>query len=170
MGEETGAYLIVAFYNRNKWNALKPEQKHAAHEAAEVLFPENTTPVTGPQGKGGTARIAQSFASDLFPKLSPRYKALEKAEMDLFVDGIYATAEPNPRVGWMEIIAADALAGYLELLCTNGSALWKMYDIEIHPLRAAWDLSDLQGILPALKGDKTTQNVYDDMTPRNWSI
>src|SRR5688500_13525509 len=40
-----GAYLIIASYNRGKWNELDLAQKTEAHERAEHLFPEESNPM-----------------------------------------------------------------------------------------------------------------------------
>jgi hypothetical protein len=200
------AYLIVAYYNRSKWNRLLLADKQAfaakhtpwvqkdpatmpvkAEKAAEKLFPQKpgnddppgtpdlTEPVTGLSGKGGSTRIAGTFASDLLSKVgTKRYESLSDDEKDLYVDAIYASSPVYPPVGWMEIVSNDKFAAYIDKMSDNESILWKIYDIEIYPLTDDWTETQILGIVPALNegppaDDGTTNGIYLNMTPKNWS-
>lgn len=180
-------YLFVAYYNRNKWNALDWGLKEAAHEAAEEWIPEKpengsepdkSRPVVGPDGKGTGNRMLQSFASNLFQALqSPEYLALRELEkrpetqalanmaQDYYVDRIYASKPPQPPVGWMEIVPAAKLAEFIHHM----APFWKMYDVEVYELNKGWTAEEALGKVPPLNNDPTTHEVYMFMTPRNWS-
>src|SRR6186713_1498042 len=40
------SYLVIARYNRQKWNSLSATDRSEAEEAAEILFPEKSIPLT----------------------------------------------------------------------------------------------------------------------------
>jgi hypothetical protein len=176
MALTAGAYLIVAYYNRSKWNSLTQVQQDTAHHAAEKWIPERpddpkdpdlTYPVVGPDRSREAPRILQTFASDIFQMQdSPAYRAMNDDEKTRYVNGIYATEPPKPPVGWMEIIEAQELPAFIH----NMAPFWKMYDVEFFELPADWTDShpDIRA-LPPLNNDLTTHEVYDFMTPRNWT-
>jgi hypothetical protein len=169
MESTAGAYLIVAKYNRSKWRSLNPDQKGEAHKTAGELFPDdkNSIPITDLAAQG--VQKAQTFASDIFTKMSGNYVNLTNAEKDLFVDGIYATKPPTTPVGWAVIVDAASFLTYIERMCAHNSALWKMFDIEVYPLNNGWTNSVISEKAHPVNGDTTTQSIYDLMTPRNWT-
>ncbi|MBC8074836.1 MAG: hypothetical protein H7Y32_02070 [Chloroflexales bacterium] len=65
----------------------------------------------------------------------------------------------------MEIIAASTLPDFINKM----TPFWKMYDVELFELPEGWTASDALSKLPPLNNDPTTHEVYDFMTPRNWS-
>jgi hypothetical protein len=44
-----------------------------------------------------------------------------------------------------------------------------MYDIEVLPLHAGWTMTDVSKKLPSLNDDRTTEDIYKNITVRNWS-
>ena len=70
----TKVYLIIAYFNYEKWKALTDEEHSLAEQLAEALFPEERLPLPGqpdykpiPQLLG--VREVRTFASDIFDRL-----------------------------------------------------------------------------------------------------
>lgn len=66
------AYLIVAYYNRQKWQRATSEQLEAAEAAAEDLFPDKQPKSFEELAEQGEL-MARSFDSDLFAKVAGPY-------------------------------------------------------------------------------------------------
>lgn len=202
------AYLIIARYNRTKWQGLRAEDvltagnqldpaaktptQEQAEDKAEELFPEEPRPL--PQlaaeenetsASGGTsspgqlkgARMVHTFYSDLHIQIDRMLQAqLEQTEdnahnpemrgkLDALVDRFYAqlansalqpvqgTSVSDPGIGWMAVVDAVSFDPIIMEIAKRSEPLWRMYDIEVIPLN----------------NDKTTQDVYELMTPVHWS-
>jgi hypothetical protein len=170
-----GAYLIIARYNRDKWNYLAKMHQDEAHETAEVVFPEHD-PLDLPQNKpaSGTlhmdeeplkgVRMLHSFHSNMFAMLIERLKDNETPptgtkEASEVVDDLFVirkspagTHEKDPGIGWFAVVEAAYFPAFVNHLGTKEGPLWRMYDIEVIPLN----------------DDKTTKDIYAFMTPVSW--
>jgi hypothetical protein len=211
---EPKAYLIVAYYNRDKWRSASPEALEQAEDAAEDLFPETETPLAALAKQGEF--IPHTFASDLFAKVADSYGKLQTALQtavrtavqttlekqsqerllgsstaalavaredilagaindisrdvrDQIVDRIYATQPPETPVGWMVVVDKEHFPAYIQRMrgAGNEKGLWAVFDIEIFPLED-WSEEQIRSKVPQLSEDKTTQQIYDFMTPTSW--
>ncbi|HEX5688915.1 MAG TPA: hypothetical protein VFX76_02885 [Roseiflexaceae bacterium] len=172
-----GGYLIIARYNRDKWNHLATIDQTEAHERAEIVFPEddardlpqNLTRATMRQYEADPLRGVQmlrSFHTSAFASLIERLAENEKPPEDRpkktptqVVDTLFAmrkapagTNEKDPGIGWVAVVEATFLASFVEQLGGKDGPLWRMYDIDVIPLN----------------DDKTTKDIYAFMTPVNW--
>lgn len=161
------SYLLIARYNRNKYNALGEERQDEAHAAAEKLFPEHEPVPTLAAKQAEGWLFARSFHTRLHDEVKAAISS--RVNQERFADEVVeevmqgnsrvtlgATmldgATPDPGIGWILVVKADkydALKGQFGV--TN--ALWEMYDIEVIPLFA----------------DLNTKDIYNLMTPINWS-
>lgn len=75
-------YLIIAYYNRQKWHRASSKELDAAEQAADDLFPDKN-PKSFQQLASQGEFMPRSFDSDLFAKIktpySKRLAVLEKA-------------------------------------------------------------------------------------------
>jgi hypothetical protein len=62
------------------------------------------------------------------------------------------TDTKDPGMGWIAVIDASSYEPFVEAMGGKKGPLWRMYDIEVIPLN----------------NDRTTQDVYDFMTPVSW--
>ena len=62
------------------------------------------------------------------------------------------TDEKDPGIGWIAVINADRFAPFMEHIGGKTGPLWRMYDMEVIPLN----------------NDRTTEDVYELMTPTSW--
>jgi hypothetical protein len=56
-------------------------------------------------------------------------------------------------MGWIAVVDYSSYEKFVEALGGKKGPLWRMYDIEVIPLN----------------NDRTTQDVYDFMTPVSWA-
>ena len=169
-----GAYLLVARYNRDKWVHLAKLDQDTAHHTAEDVFPEDDRHYL-PQMLTRTApgqdllqgvQMLHTFHSDIFATLMERIaendtapEQRKKKEVTDITDEVFAirgaparTHEKDPGIGWFAVVEANSFASFVERLGGREGPLWRMYDMEVIPLN----------------DDKTTQDIYDFMTPVSW--
>lgn len=163
------AYLIIAFYNRKKWNYLRKDEREDAEHAADVLFPEEDRPLTDLAEQG--VLLAHSFDSELFTTVPGGYFNVPQELKDLVIDGFYATQSLTTRVGWMAVVADECFSAYVRQMRGNGrgKGLWPVYDIEVIPLDEGWTDEDIICRVPSLRDDQSTQEIYEFMTPTSWN-
>ncbi len=170
------AYLLIARFNYEKWKELTDEEHDMAEETAEEMFPERPNPLpqydpnaqdTLPHMKG--VREVHTFASDVYARLPEGYSMRSREEKIAILEPIYATQRPKPPVGWMVVVDADHVARFLDMMGYHEGFLWRMFDIEILPLKDGWTTDDVYGRVPAVNDDKTTNDIYSSMTIRNWN-
>jgi len=154
-----GRYLLIARYNRQKWNNLSVSEQHKAHETAEELFPEAPQQKNLPLAGEGVLAL-QTFHSDLFGLLHDKIAGNTtpgKAPSDI-ANELFANWQPpaadikDPGIGWLAILDAKQLDEFVKSMGGREGPLWRMYDIEIIPLN----------------NDRSTQDIYDFMTPVSW--
>jgi hypothetical protein len=154
------AYLIIARYNREKWKSLSAAERKQAEQAAEVLFPEKATPLSSPDGLG----LAHTFHTGVHAQIPGNYRSMASDTREEILDTIFkdVAAQPavvpgasarDPGVGWITLVDAAQFASFVELMGGQAGPLWRMYDIEILPLN----------------NDRTTEDVYELMTPVHWN-
>jgi hypothetical protein len=161
------AYLIIARYDRERYNALGKARQHEAHEAAEHLFPEYgaSVPLESKRGEGWL--FARSFHSGVHAKVRAELGNPVNAGRDqgAVVEEVVqadiaqavrpdapGTSVPDPGIGWVLVMSRDQYHA-LRRQFGASDALWVMYKIDVIPLY----------------GDTTTQDIYDFMTPVSWS-
>jgi hypothetical protein len=184
--QQSNSYLIVAKYNYGKWRALV-ERKNGdvdnAESAAEKLFPEEETPLFGegdpPVPFRPGLEFVGTFASDIFARLEHigLQRVREEADQeDLtpeekvdLLDPMIAESPPNPPVGWLAVLEQNEVASFVQDMSSKGGHLWEMYDVEIHMLPDTWTKAAHIDPLGPLNPDKTTRDVYLNMSIRNWS-
>src|SRR5690349_7905903 len=166
VSERPKAYLIVAYYNRQKWHSLDQATLKEAEDAAEDLFPEERPNLVANLVSQGVW-MAQTFASDLFAKVAD-YQTLPREVRDLIIDGIYATQSLDVPVGWMAVVDEEHFSSYLQRMRGNGKGLWPVFDIELFPLDAGWSDTQVLSMVPPLRNDQDTKQVYAFMTPTSW--
>jgi hypothetical protein len=201
--ERPKAYLIVAYYNRQKWRRASASALEQAEDAAEDLFPEEEKPL-GDLAQQGEF-MPRTFDSDLFGKTATSYRKklaelqraiakqvavdtakiptavqnkivdgvlgeIERDVRDQIVDVIYATQPPKTPVGWMVVVDEQHFASYIERMRGKGNkkGLWSVFDVEILPLAQGWTDQDVLDIVPPLRDDQTTKDIYIFMTPTSW--
>jgi hypothetical protein len=160
------AYLIVAHYNFAMWKTLDPEEHGKAEKTAKQMFPAYTASYDLPYLQGVLA--VDTFQSDIFARLSVEFEKMDRPDKISILDPIYEDDPPYPPVGWMAVVDESYFLSFIGLMSSNGGHLWRMFDIEIHPLPAGWTKKDLDRQLPSLMGDKKTDQIYWHMTPTNW--
>jgi hypothetical protein len=170
--ENAPAYLVVARYNRSKWRQLDVSdynEREEAEEVAEELFPEepNSKPLEDLKERG--ILLARTFASELFEEIdTPLYQSMSNEQKNLYLNGIYASRTLDVPVGWMTVVDANAFFSFTEWLNSEKGVFWRVFDIEISPLKAGWTELSIAGRVPALRNDTTTNEFYMFMTPRSW--
>ena len=63
------------------------------------------------------------------------------------------TDTKDPGMGWIAVVDASSYDEFVAAMGGKQQPLWRMYDIEVIPLN----------------NDRTTQDVYDFMTPVSWA-
>jgi hypothetical protein len=176
------SYLLIARYNRSKYNALGPIRQHEAFLAANKLFPAYGNAVAL-EPAGGDARpqqeqaratkrdegwiLARSFHTQLHDVIKADLAHKDNAsrvQADIVSETVareaaigsfphLPTGDPDPGIGWVLVVSRE---GYERLWSERqfgeNGALWHMYDIEVIPLH----------------GDQTTDDIYQLMTPVSW--
>lgn len=154
------SYLVIARYNREKWKSLSASERKQAEAAAEELFPEQATPLASTQG----LQLARTLHTSIHTKIPYNFRALSDQQRDEMVETIFDdfNAQPasppdadahDPGVGWIAMIDRDRFAAFVEQMGGKHGPLWRMYDIEVIPLN----------------DDRTTNDVYELMTPVHWN-
>jgi hypothetical protein len=173
-----GGYLVIARYNRDRWNHLAGMDQLAAHKTAEKVFPEDDEREL-PQNLAGMTvkhlendplkgvQMLRSFHTSLFsmlidrlaendlpPERKPKKTPTEVVDAMMVVPSSPAdTHEEDPGIGWLAIVDSAYLPSFVAHLGGREGPLWRMYDIEVIPLN----------------DDKTTKDIYAFMTPVNWN-
>jgi hypothetical protein len=178
---QSNSYLIVAKYNYGKWRALVQQggrDVDYAERAAEKLFPELEIPLFNeddpPEPFRPGLELVGTFVSDIFGRLPPLREGVstekltpqQKVEL---LDPIIAKGLPNPPVGWLAVVDQNEVAAFVQDMSAYGGYLWEMYDINISMLPDGWTKEAYIDPLGKLNDDKTTNNVYLNMSIRNWS-
>jgi hypothetical protein len=170
----TKSYLIIAYFNYEKWKALTDAEHERAERVAEALFPEERLPLPNqpdyeplPQLQG--VREVCSFASDVFGRLPADFYMQTRAQKIAILDPIYASQRPKPPTGWMAVVDANDAASFIARMGGDKGGFWRMFDIEIRTLKDGWTTDDVYRHVPALNDDQTTHDVYLSMTIRNWN-
>jgi hypothetical protein len=84
------------------------------------------------------------------------FRTDDKDEQRLLVDSLLTapgTDTKDPGMGWIAVVDYSSYEKFVEALGGKKGPLWRMYDIEVIPLN----------------NDRTTQDVYDFMTPVSWA-
>jgi hypothetical protein len=79
-------------------------------------------------------------------------KAKQKHLVDLLLEAP-GTDTKDPGMGWIAVVDASSYQELVEAMGGKNGPLWRMYDMEVIPLN----------------NDRTTQDVYDFMTPVSWA-
>jgi hypothetical protein len=215
----SGAYLMLARYNRAKWNGLKKpaeaalevgtdvppaepqiDEQEQAHAQAMIIFPKDNYPVPQltpeernnllppydpekppPDLKG--VRMLHSFHTNMFAWLHEKIPNIGEPDAngtvepppeeggttppvdggatppkkssqivdEMMMSG--GTEYDDPGIGWLAVVDKSDFPAFIEHMGGKAGPLWRMYDIEIIPLNQ----------------DQTTWDVYNFMTPVNWS-
>ena len=176
-----GAYLIIARYNLEKELAVNAAGKHVtARDAARDLFPHEDT--RGLQNLRDV-RMCHTFRSpffdrlpdDFFSKKNKEQAALTqstivdlKQEADLKqkaaqaalarsgngeLNGEIPRKEDPLRIGWIAVIDADDYPSFVKRMNGADGSFPDVFDIEVI------ELND----------DRTTNDIYQLMTPRSWA-
>jgi hypothetical protein len=154
------AYLVVARYNREKWKSLSAAERKQAEEAAEVLFPEKPAPLPSMEGLG----LVHTFHTGIHAQIPGDYRSMSNDRREEIPDSIFkdVAAQPaeipgagtrDPGVGWVVVVDIDQFSSFVERMGGKTGPLWRMYDIEVLPLN----------------NDRTTEDVYELMTPVHWN-
>jgi hypothetical protein len=153
------SYLVIARYNRQKWNTLSAADRKEAEEAAEVLFPEKSTPLTDVKDMP----FVRTLYTSIHTRIPYEFRSMSDDKQDELVENIFTefqaqptnapgTDEQDPGIGWIAVINADRFAPFIEYIGGKTGPLWRMYDMEVIPLN----------------NDRTTEDVYELMTPTSW--
>jgi hypothetical protein len=151
-------YLLIARYNRQKWNSLSAAEQEEAHETAEVLFPEQPKQKSLPLASEGVP-VLHSFHTGIFPLLHDKIASNPSQSPSAIVNDIFATWQPpaaeirDPGIGWLAMLDAEQLGAFVKHMGGREGPLWRMYDIEVIPLN----------------DDRSTQDIYAFMTPISWN-
>jgi hypothetical protein len=155
------SYLVIARYNQQKWNTLNAADRKEAEEAAEVLFPEKSTPLADVKDMP----FVRTLYTSIHANIPYEFRSMPGDKQNELVENIFTefqaqpakapgTDEKDPGIGWIAVINADRLAPLMEQIGGKTGPLWRMYDMEVIPLN----------------NDRTTQDVYELMTPRSWNL
>jgi len=150
-------YLLIARYNRQKWNSLSAAEQKEAHATAEELFPEKPEQKNLPMEPG--VPVLHSFHTGLFPLLHEKIASNPAQSPTAIVNDIFATWQPpagevrDPGIGWLAMLDAEQLAAFVTRMGGREGPLWRMYDVEVIPLN----------------DDHSTQDIYAFMTPVSWN-
>jgi hypothetical protein len=153
------SYLVIARYNRQKWNALDAADRKEAEEAAEVLFPEKSTPLADVKDMP----FVRTLYTSIHTRIPYEFRSMPDDKQNELVENIFTefqaqptkapgTDEQDPGIGWVAVINADRFAQFMEHVGGKTGPLWRMYNMEVIPLN----------------NDRTTEDVYELMTPTNW--
>jgi Dyp-type peroxidase family len=181
-----GWYLVIARYNREKWNSLSDDEQTNAREAAAKLFPYESAAVIrdlpndkakGPiDGLPATdplkgVRLLHTFHTRAFVELgqilgtAPR---LATADVTTIKDKLEREVVEQRLVN--ELLAApgttqkDPGMGWIAVVDHNHYAAFeRRLDDEDGSLRRLYDIE----VIP-LNNDQTTEDIYDFMTPVSW--
>jgi hypothetical protein len=171
------AYLIAAYYDHVKWKGLNDEEGIQAEEEAERLFPDEepkSLPQLNPREsdllphlKG--VHMVRTFRSDIFAKLPNQYLTMPRKGKDEILDTILGPHATKTDIGWMAIVDTEHFSSFMKQICGETCLLWRMYDIEVLPLSDGWTMADISSKVPALNDDRTTEDIYNNMTLRSWN-
>jgi MgtE-like protein len=122
----------------------------------------------------------QSFKSDIFARINARekkegfsYAALSDDEKETVLDAIFNEDPPPEPIGWIAVVKTAGFASFIQQMSENDSVLWRIYDIQVHPhdqSGAPIGATGNNGSIPVLNDDTTTLEIYNFMTPTNWSM
>jgi hypothetical protein len=165
------AYLIVAVYNLANYRSLDAAQHQQARTVALKLFPAAayggaSSPVATLAAKG--VLKASSFASDLFSRLPGDYDMASATDQRAAIEAAYALGPLQTPIGWMAVVQEDRFLEYAAAMGSEGTAFVRMYDIDVRSLAAGWTPHEVAQRTPALRNDKSTDDIYWFMTPTNW--
>jgi hypothetical protein len=171
------AYLIAAYYDHAKWKGLNDAEGKLAEEQAERLFPDEQpkslpqlNPPDGdrlPQLKG--VSMVRTFRSAVFDKLPEQYLTMSRKEKNVVLDTFLGPQATKTDIGWMAVVDTNHFSSFLKQVCGETCLFWRMYDIEVLPLYEGWTMADVSKKLPPLNDDRTTEDIYKNMTVRNWN-
>jgi hypothetical protein len=178
---QSNSYLIVAKYNYAKWKALVQQGGRDvgyAERAAEKLFPELKIPLFSeddpPEPFRPGLKFVGTFVSDIFGRLPPLPEGVSTEQISPqqkveLLDPIIAEGLPKPPVGWLAVVDQSEVAAFVQDMSAYGGYLWEMYDIQISMLPDNWTPETQIDPLGPFNPDKTTEDIYLNMSIRNWS-
>jgi hypothetical protein len=171
------AYLIAAYYDHAKWKGLNDQEGKLAEEQAERLFPDEQpkslpqlNPPDGdrlPQLTG--VSMVRTFRSAVFDKLPQQYLTMSRQDKNAVLDTFLGPQATKTDIGWMAVVDTDHFSSFLKQVCGETCLFWRMYDIEVLPLHAGWTMADVSTKVPPLNDDRTTEDIYKNMTVRSWN-
>jgi hypothetical protein len=108
--------------------------------------------------------LARTFNTSIHSKIPSDYRDLSSDKQDELTQAMFddfaaapakiaGTDEQDPGVGWIAVVDANRFPAFVDQMGGKSGPLWRLYDIEVI----------------ALNNDQTTHDIYELMTPRNWS-